>query len=95
MAMEFEWDGIKSDTCFRDRGFDFAYVVAVFADPNRMIKTDTRFCYGEARYQLTGSIEGRLYVLIYTPRNDRIRIISARKANMRETKKYEDHKNEA
>ena len=93
--MKFEWDERKSDTCFRDRGFDFAYVAAVFADPNRMIKTDTIFCYGEPRYQLTGSIEGRLYVLVYTPRNDRIRIISARKANLREIKKYEDRQNEA
>ena len=28
--MEFEWDETKSDACFADRGFDFAYVAHAF-----------------------------------------------------------------
>ncbi len=55
-----------------------------------MIRQDPRHSYGEDRYQLTGSIEGRLFVLVYTPRSDVIRIISARKANQREVKQYEN-----
>jgi len=39
---------------------------------------------------LIGRIEGRLYVLIYTLRRDEIRIISARKANPREVRSYEN-----
>lgn len=88
--MKFEWDEAKSDACFRNRGFDFAYAAFAFADPNRMIRQDTRHSYGEDRYQLTGRIEGRLFVLVYTPRNDVMRIISARKANQREVKQYEN-----
>lgn len=88
--MNFEWDEGKSDACFRDRGFDFAYAVSAFADPDRIIRQDTRHSYGEDRYQLIGRIEERLFVLVYTPRHDAIRIISARKANSREVKRYEN-----
>lgn len=88
--MQFEWDEAKSDLCFQTRGFDFAYAAFAFADPNRMIRQDTRHSYGEDRHQVTGLIEGRLFVLVYTHRNDVIRIISARKANQREVKQYEN-----
>ncbi len=88
--MNFQWDEDKSSACFRMRGFDFAYVAFAFADPDRIIRQDNRFGYGEDRYELIGRIEGRLYVLIYTLRQDEIRIISARKANPREVKRYEN-----
>ncbi|CAE6691204.1 BrnT family toxin [Candidatus Nitrotoga fabula] len=88
--MKFEWNETKSDACFRDRGFDFAYEAFAFADPNRVIRQVTRQSYGEDRYQLIGNIEGRLFVLVYTSRNNMIRIISARKANQREVKQYEN-----
>lgn len=92
--MKFEWDEVKSESCLRTRGFDFAYAAFVFADPNRMIEQDNRYSYGEERYQLIGRIESRLFVLVYTPRNDVIRIISARKANQREVRLYENRTNE-
>jgi uncharacterized DUF497 family protein len=92
--MDFEWDEDKSNACFRLRGFDFAYAVFDFADPNRIIRQDDRFSYGEDRYELIGRIEGRLFVLIYMPRHDGIRIISARKANSREIKRYENRSHE-
>jgi uncharacterized DUF497 family protein len=56
-----------------------------------MIQADTRYSDGEDRYQLMGKIEGRLFVANYTPRQGAIRIISARKANLREHRHYEDH----
>lgn len=88
--MEFEWDEDKSEACFQQRGFDFAYAAQVFFDPDRTIKPDTRRDYGEERYQLYGHIEGRLYVVAWTLRQDVIRIISARKANQREVKHHEN-----
>jgi uncharacterized DUF497 family protein len=94
VSMKFEWDEAKSEACFKTRGFDFEYAAFVFADPNRMIFQDTRRSYGEDRYQLTGRIDGRLFVLVYTPRDDVMRIISARKANSREVKLYENRSNE-
>ena len=88
--MNFEWDEDKNDACYRERGFDFAYAAFAFADPDRIIQQDTRYIYGEDRYQLIGRIDGRLFILVYTPRDDVIRIISARKANAREVMRYED-----
>jgi uncharacterized DUF497 family protein len=52
--MEFEWDEVKSDTCLEQRGFDFAYVIKAFIDPDRMVKQDHRWDYGEGRYQVVG-----------------------------------------
>lgn len=89
-AMNFEWDEAKSGTCYRERGFDFAYAARAFFDPDRLIREDTRYCYGEKRYRLMGKIEQRLFVVIFTPRHGAIRIISARKANQREVEFYED-----
>jgi uncharacterized DUF497 family protein len=88
--MDFEWDEAKSDRCFAERGFDFAYAARAFFDPNRLIQADTRCSYGEDRYQLMGKIEHRLFVVVYTLRNGVIRIISARKANRREVNHYEN-----
>jgi uncharacterized protein len=87
--MEFEWDGAKSERCLVQRGFDFAYAVRAFADPNRVVRGDHRWDYGEHRYQLLGQIEGRVFFIVYTIRSSRVRIISARKANCREVEDYE------
>lgn len=92
--MDFQWDPDKSDRCFQQRGFDFAYAALAFTDPNRMIRRDERCSYGEDRYELTGAIEGRLFIVVYTPRNGSIRMISARKANQREVKRYEKRTND-
>ena len=89
MSYEFEWDEDKSLRCFVERGFDFAYAARAFFDPDRKIKPDLRYQYGEDRFTLTGYIEARLYVVTYTMRADIIRIISARKANAREVKNHE------
>lgn len=78
LAMDFEWDEAKSEACFRERGFDFAYALRAFLDRDRLVQQDVRRSYGEDRYQVTGKIEGRLFVLVYTPRQGAIRIVSAR-----------------
>lgn len=57
--MDFEWDEAKSETCFKERGFDFAYAARSFFDPKRIVRTDKRHSYGEDRYQLMGQIDQR------------------------------------
>ena len=88
--MEFEWDQVKSDACFAQRGFDFSYVLQAFVDPDRLIRRDHRWDYDEERCQLLGMIEQRVFSVVYTVRNSVIRIISARKANQRGVKDYEN-----
>ena len=63
----------------------------VFGDPHRKVKLDSRFIYGEDRYLALGRVDGRVLTVVYTIRNDAIRIISARKANSREVNKYENN----
>jgi uncharacterized protein len=88
--MEFEWNSEKSDACFAQRGFDFAYVLQAFLDAERLIHKDTRWDYGETRYQLLGAVDGRVFFVVYTIRGTVIRLISARKANQREVQDYEN-----
>ncbi len=90
LATDLEWDEAKNEACFGERGFDFAYALRAFLDRDRLVQQDVRRSYGEDRYQVTGKIEGRLFVLVYTPRQGAIRIVSARKANQREVKQYEN-----
>jgi len=88
--MDFEWDQKKSDACFDDRGFDFAYVTAVFLDRRRLERVDDRKNYGETRFQTIGQISGKTYFVVYTVRRKRIRIISARRANAEEERAYRE-----
>jgi uncharacterized DUF497 family protein len=86
--MEFEWDQAKSERNRRERGFAFADIISAFTDPHRHIEPDDRFDYGEPRFRLYGRVAGRLFVITYTDRAETRRIISARKANDRERKRY-------
>ena len=88
--MQFERNEAKSEGCFRERGFDFAYAANAFFDPHRSVLADRRHPYGEDRFQLTGRIEERVFVVVFAPRARALRIISARKTNAREVKHYED-----
>jgi uncharacterized protein len=88
-SVEFEWDSEKNDRCFTERGFDFAYAIRAFADPERDVIVDDRWQYGETRFLLRGRVDGRLFVVVFTHRGKRTRIISARKANSREVADHE------
>lgn len=72
-----------------ERGFDFAYACHAFVDPFHLVYIDSRWEYGEQRFQLMGQIDGRLFVVVFAERINTIRIISARKANQWETRFYE------
>ena len=49
---------------------------------------DDRFPYGEERFVTFGYVGGRLYVAVYTVRDESLRMISVRKANEREQARY-------
>lgn len=54
-----------------------------------LIVEDLRKEYPERRFQALGYIEERLHMLVFTPRNGKVHVISLRKANSREVKRYE------
>ena len=86
--IEFEWDATKAESNLRKHGVPFPYATGVFDDPQRRDHPDTRRRYGEQRRIVVGMIEDRVYVVAYTWRHTRIRLISARKANDRESRAY-------
>ncbi len=53
------------------------------------IARDERRDYGEPRWYAYLPIAGRVFVVVYTERADVTRIISLRRANPREVRKYE------
>jgi hypothetical protein len=54
-----------------------------------LIWEDRRMDYGERRYCVLGFIDDRLHSVVFTPREGKPRVISLRKANKREVKRYE------
>ena len=54
-----------------------------------LVVEDLRHDYGERRFQVIGLIGERLHVLVFTPRGTAVHVISLRKANRREVKRYE------
>jgi len=71
------------------RGLPFD-LVALFDWDTTTIEQDARRDYGEVRFQATGWIGQRLHVVIFTMRGNVARIISLRKANKRERKRYDN-----
>ena len=58
--------------------------------PFRLNVEDIRRDYGERRFKAYGLIGSRVYVLIHTPREGRVHVISLRRANKREVRLYEN-----
>ena len=86
--MELEWDEEKRLQALVGRGLDFADVARI--DPASLITVpDLRRDYGERRYNSYGYLDGVLCIYCFTWRSQRMRIISMRRANARERKKYQ------
>lgn len=82
--MNIEFDPAKRAATLAERGLDFARAAEVF-DGRHLTRVDDRHDYGEPRFVTAGWLDGRLVVMVWTPRGDDRRIISMRKANERET----------
>lgn len=87
--MDASFDPAKDARNVALRGISLARA-ADFDWNNALIVEDMRKDYGESRYQALGPIEDRLHMLIFTPRGGKIHIISLRKANDREIRRYEE-----
>jgi hypothetical protein len=83
-----EWDYLKATSNLEKHNVDFADAVTVLDDDLAItIRDETS---GEERFVTLGTDAlGRLLVVVYTWREDCIRIISARKATPRERRRYE------
>ena len=91
MALRFEWDKRKADSNLRAHGVSFPEATTVFADPLSVTISDPDHSMAEMRFVDVGlSNRGRLLVVSYTERGNRIRLISARLATGNERRQYEE-----
>ncbi|GAA0565895.1 hypothetical protein GCM10008942_12850 [Rhizomicrobium electricum] len=67
-------------------------MVEGFAWETAQVAEDMRFAYPERRFVALGFLGERLHVLCFTPVPEGIRVISFRKANKREVRRYEQEK---
>ncbi len=87
--MKFEWDEIKNKANIQKHRIDFNDVPIMFDQP-MVISLDTRKDYGEDRWIGIGLLGSGCAVVVFVEQNeDVIRIISARKAEKHEQKRYE------
>lgn len=86
--MKIEFDPTKSARNDQERGLPFT-AAASFDWESATYQEDIRHDYPERRFVAVGFIGQRLHVMCLTPINGGIRVISLRKANVREVKRYE------
>ena len=82
-----EFDDVKREITLFVRGLDMARANEVFA-LSHMDQLDDRKNYGETRMITFGYLDHLQVVLVWTYRGNTRRIISLRRANEREIKKY-------
>ena len=86
---EFEWDARKASVNRRKHGIDFADATAAFEDETALTVPDAITAVDETRMLTLGrDAMGRVLVVAYTWRADRIRLISARRAAPSERRQY-------
>lgn len=88
----FEWDEEKNRINLHKHGVDFTDAAQIFFDENRIERLDKFHSDDEDRWQVIGMVDDILFV-VYTEREDRTRIISARKAKPKERRIYYGNNN--
>jgi len=85
--MEIIFDSAKNERNIRERGLSFERV-ADFDFETACFKEDSRRDYGETRIRAWGFLDERLHSLVFVEIPDGLRVISFRKANLREVRRY-------
>lgn len=86
----FEWDPNKASSNFNKHGITFDEASTVFRDTLSLTIDDPLHSEDEERFIIIGmSYKNHLLVVVHTERDDKVRIISARKATKHERKYYE------
>ena len=85
--MHYEFDPVKNKINFDKHGVSLVDAEG-FEWETTVVREDTRKQYAEQRFEATGLIGDRLHVMVYCLRGDVVRVISLRKANQREVKRY-------
>jgi hypothetical protein len=85
--VRYVYDPAKERANRAKHGVSLALAEVLFAGPHVSV-ADDRFDYGEVRELAFGLVNHRLFVCVYADRGPERRVISLRKANKREVKRY-------
>ena len=86
---DFEWDDVKAASNFAKHGVSFEQARLALGDPSPLVGHVDQNS-GEDRFTILGMSGAILLHVTYTHREDRFRIISARKANRNDRKAYHE-----
>ncbi len=87
--MAITFDSAKRDLALTTRGLDFARADEVFAGKTATAPDD-RFDYGEDRMITAGFLDGRMVVMVWTPRGADRHVISMRFCHAKEEKRWRE-----
>ena len=88
--MIFEWDESKAEKNEQKHGVSFEEAESIFYDPRSVTIADPDHSETELRFIDIGTSNyDRILVVVYTERENRVRLISARRASRKERKMYE------
>lgn len=87
--MRFAWDEDKNRRNIAKHGISFQAVRLVFSNRAALVLKDERRDYGEDRFIILCPLADEMVHVTYTLRGGFTRIISARRANHRERRYYE------
>ncbi len=91
MALQFEWSSDKAESNLAKNGISFEQAATVFGDEDSLTIDDPKHPREERRLITIGrSHSVGILVIVHTERGDTIRIISARPANLKERRQYEE-----
>lgn len=85
--MDVDFDPVKRERTLAERGLDFSDAGRIFEGPHLTME-DIRFNYPEPRFMTYGLLAERMIMIAWTPTGAGIRVISMRKCNERERKKF-------
>lgn len=89
----FEWNKGNIDKSYRKHGITPNESEEIFLDESIAIERDIRHEEVEDRYIGIGkTLHGKLLFIVFTLRNNALRVISARRANKKERRLYEKAK---
>jgi uncharacterized DUF497 family protein len=90
MPPECEWDEAKNRENIARHGIDFGNAPRILEQPI-LVRLDDREDYGEDRWIALGRLDDVIVVMVFADREDRVRVISIRKASRHERQIYEEN----
>ena len=92
-CIDFEWVELNSNKIWNKHNVSPSECEQAFFNIPLVIFDDTEHSFAEKRYYALGFTDGKKYLfIVFTVRNQKIRVISARDMNRKERKEYEFHK---